>query len=71
MTRCKHENGELIEFVIVAHTWDAIDGKLDGMNPDVGDIQGYEYKCNDCGRHWRYECFPKQQWLQRIHNQIT
>ena len=71
MKRCKHQNGELFEWVEAYHTRDVIDGEVtqDGVN-DLGNIQGYTYCCRDCGKAFSYQPPPRQKWLQKIHGQL-
>jgi hypothetical protein len=71
--RCRHQNGYLIESMVATHVRDVVDGKMFpiGVN-DIGNITGYEYRCEDCGKHWRYFATPdRPQWLRRIHEQLA
>ena len=72
MKRCKHKNGVLLEFINANHAFIIMDGKQEGhLYKEIGDIQGYEYQCDDCKRSWKYGAWPKLKWLQKIHNQLS
>jgi len=72
MKRCKHENGVLLEFIDANHAFIIENGKLeDRTYQEIGNIRGYEYQCDSCGKSWRYGTWPRLKWLQRIHNQLN
>jgi len=68
---CKHKNGYLVESVDAWTSFDVTDGIVDeiGSN-ELGNISGYLYHCNDCGREWKWKARPHLKWLQRIYEQL-
>lgn len=69
--KCDHLDGELWEWVEAAHVRQTDRGILDGAGEnELGQIIGYEYRCDSCGKRWMYRSQPRQKWLQRIHRQL-
>lgn len=71
MRRCRHQNGVLKEIVRAHHEHDVENGIMDprGINGEAH-CMGYEYHCNDCGKHWSYSSVPSLKWLRTIHEQM-
>lgn len=68
---CRHQDGEFIEWIQASHTREVSGGVLapEGLN-EPGDAIGFEYRCNSCGRSWRWVRAPRQRWLREIHWQL-
>lgn len=62
MARCKHLNGELIEYTTVQTAWEVRDGLVtenEGLH-DPNDIQNtIAFVCADCGVERRYNRFSQ------------
>ncbi len=61
--KCKHQNGEFLENSIFFNSRDIKNGIIEseGIN-NQGDIIGYSYTCNECGKIWKAKVpydFPK------------
>lgn len=72
MTRCKHQNGVLIEVIRAQHERDVRDGTMDprGINGPAHPA-GFAYHCDDCGKRWSYSSTPRPKWLRAIHEQLA
>ena len=70
--KCKHQDGEFIEFVNAEHSRLVEQGRLveDGFANNPRDITGYLYICALCKNRWYYKS-PKQKrlakWLEHLH----
>ena len=68
---CKHLNGYLVENVDAWTNFCVVDGKVEEIGDnEIGNISGYLYHCNDCGREWKWKAFPRLRWQQKIAEQL-
>jgi hypothetical protein len=72
MPKCKHQNGELLEILQAAHSYELKAGTLDNNSyMGIGDILGYEFFCVDCAKTWKFKYAPRPKWLKAVFNQLV
>lgn len=69
--KCKHQNGDLIDLNLVSSAHTVTKGKVDPIGwHDSGLIVGYEYKCAECKKVFKFVGNPRQKWLQVLYAQL-
>lgn len=65
--KCKHLNGQFNELMDAVHTRYVENGKIDSIGyNDVGNITGYEFRCYDCKKDFRWlSSLLAPKWAQK------
>jgi hypothetical protein len=70
--RCRHRNGTYVEFHRLEYVWDVRDGVLGSEATfSTGDmLDDLEFRCDDCGRRFRFARGRVPAWMRRYDEQI-
>lgn len=72
MKRCKHENGDIVEIILIEHAKPVRNGVVNNIGYNsMGDTIGHRYECQDCGALFTISANTKQKWLLAIYSQLS
>jgi hypothetical protein len=69
---CKHQNGEFIEVMNATHTRIVSNSIMETKgNNEIGNIEQYEFRCDDCNKHMVFKNILKApKWVRTLYEAL-